>query len=235
MRVTPRASVGLTAALLLAVALAHAATTDWPLDDPTAYEFDPSDVELASGAATLLPALGGTGADGDLTVTTTTFNLSSDTTASRAVADGVAWSVTDVLSAGATTLTLQAFAGGLAASDELLLMAVQGTPGAAGAAGTWELVGVSAVEVGGLVTVAPLANDYDGVGYAVVAQRVPHYADVTLTDATVTADGWDGVTGGVVAFRAAGTLTADAPSVITATGLGFRGGAVDYGFYPRRL
>ncbi|MCP4869250.1 MAG: hypothetical protein GY898_11090 [Proteobacteria bacterium] len=225
MRITPSTSAVVLLTLLLAAALAHAATTSWPLDDAADYDFDPAELEVASGAATMVPALGGTGTDGDLTVAGGSFDLSVDTTASRTVADGATWAVTDVVAAGSTAFTLQGFAGGLAAGDELLLQAVQGTPTDAGDAGTWELVMVTAIEVGGAVTTSALAHDYDGVAYAVAAQRVPNYDNVTLTAGTLSGGAWDGVTGGVIAFRSAGTLTVDAASTISATALGFRGGA----------
>jgi len=212
-------------ALLLLALPAVAATVSWTLDDPGDYTFDPAVAVIADSEARLLPDLGGTGTDGDLSLSGQTWDLSVDASGGRSAADGVAWPVTDALSAGATGFTLQGYAGGLATGDELLLLAAQGSSTATAQVGGWELTRVLQVDPAGAVTVAPLAVDLDGSSYAVFAQRVPNYGDVVLAGSVLTGGAWDGSTGGVVAFRAAGDLTVDAGSSITATGLGFRGGA----------
>ncbi len=52
--------------------------------------------------------------------------------------------------------------------------------------------------------------------------RVPHYKNVTiLSGGILTAHGWDGSTGGIVAFRSSGTTTID--GTLTADYLGYRG------------
>lgn len=54
--------------------------------------------------------------------------------------------------------------------------------------------------------------------------RIPQYSSATLGTSAVTAPAWNGAVGGVVAFDVAGSLGLNGGSV-TATGLGFRGGA----------
>ena len=76
--------------LLVVLFVAHAATTAWPLDDPAEYLYDASQVSIHDGAATMVGSLGGSGVDGDLVLAGATFDLSSDTTGTRTVPDGVA-------------------------------------------------------------------------------------------------------------------------------------------------
>ncbi|MCB9798063.1 MAG: hypothetical protein H6741_35750, partial [Alphaproteobacteria bacterium] len=200
------------ALLSLTIGTAWAVTETWPIDDEADYDFDPSEVTVADGAATLRDSLAGGGADGDLALNALTWNLSTDASGSRTYADGISWTVSGSYAASGTSITLDGYAGGLDAGDELLLLVAQGDTSTYADAGTWELISVEAVDSAGTVTVAGLANAYDGASYAVFAQRVPHYADVTLVNSTITANGWDGATGGVVAFRASGTVSVDVGS-----------------------
>ncbi|MDP7110526.1 MAG: hypothetical protein QGH45_01115, partial [Myxococcota bacterium] len=213
----------LAAGLSLFAFAAWAITETWPLDDPTNYDYDPSLVAVESGTATMIPDLRGTGADGDLEVISATFDLSTDVTGLRTVADGASWPVSATLLAGDSSFDLDGYVDGLAAGDELLLIDLQGAVGDPGT-GSWELLRVQAI-AGATVSVAPLTGAYDGTTHAVVAQRVPNYDDVTLTDGLLAASGFDGSGGGIVAFRARGTLTVDDTSTISADGLGYAGGA----------
>lgn len=77
--------------LLLCVATAAAATT-WPLNSSSEVDYDPTTVVVSGGSARLLHQIGGTGADGNLSVTSSTFNLSTGLSGSRTVADGASWS-----------------------------------------------------------------------------------------------------------------------------------------------
>ncbi|MCK6518199.1 hypothetical protein L6R46_24475, partial [Myxococcota bacterium] len=215
------------AALLLPLTLgafAWAGSESWPLNTRADYSYDPSDIAVDGGAASLISSVTGTGADGDLTVTGATFTLQTSTTGSRSVGDGAAWPITSAVSAGATSLTLSGYTSGLAVGDELLLLVVQGASSST-SVGTYELTRVSGVS-GATVSVAALSQSYDGTTHDVIAQRVPNYEDVTLTSgATLTASAWNGSTGGVVAFRASGTLTVDSSSSIDVSGRGYRGGS----------
>jgi|GEM_PF-1284919 len=98
-------------------------------------------------------------------------------------------------------------------------------------AGTYEyVVAAGPVSGGSLPITAPLLNSYrcaNATGsagqrrYQVI--RVPQYSSATLAG-TVTAPGWNGNTGGVVAFDVAGQLNWSGRT-IEVSGHGFRGGA----------
>src|SRR5688572_22605609 len=130
--------------LLGTLALAHAATETWPLDPAEDYSYDPAAVTVQDGVARLYGDVTGTGADGDLSVSGTTFDLSSDVSGSRTVADGVAWTLLSAASAGDDVLTLSDVGDGLAAGDELLLLDAAGSSSRL-ATGAWETVRVAEV------------------------------------------------------------------------------------------
>jgi hypothetical protein len=209
-------------ALLAPLALADSETQ--PLDDPSELSYDPALVVVRDGAATLISSLTGTGADGDLVLSSTAFDLSTDTSGSRSEADGAAWAMVDSLGAGDTSFDLSGYSAGLAPGDELLLIDLQGSTTSTTGVGSWETVRISAIS-GTTATTTALAYDYDGVNHVVLAQRVPNYDDVTLTSASISTAAWDGSGGGIVAFRATGTVSIDAGSSIDASGLGYLGGA----------
>jgi hypothetical protein len=75
---------------------------------------------------------------------------------------------------------------------------------------------------------APLGAAYrSGGGFHAQACVVPQYTTVTIqAGAHIAADPWNGSTGGVVAFFAAGVVSIGASGGVTATGDGFRGGNV---------
>jgi len=53
-----------------------------------------------------------------------------------------------------------------------------------------------------------LVNGYDGTTQKIMVQRVPNYTNVTVNSGyTLTASAWDGTKGGVLLFKANGTLT----------------------------
>jgi hypothetical protein len=64
-----------------------------------------------------------------------------------------------------------------------------------------------------------LYKTYDPVGLQII--KVPQYGDVTIVD-TLTADPWNGSTGGVLTFESSGIVTFNGD--INVEGLGFRGG-----------
>lgn len=203
-------------------AVALAATETWPLTPASDYIYDASTTVVSGGYARLYSSVKGTGVDGDLAVTGSTFDLSSDASGSRTVADGVSWSLSG--SASSDTLTLSSAGTGLETGDEVLVVDIGGTS-ASPATGDWETARVASVSGSVVTLTGNLTNSYDGITHSVLVQRIPNYADVTLSNATLTTSAWNGSRGGVVAFRASGTLTVDASSEISADNLGYRGGA----------
>jgi hypothetical protein len=93
------------------------------------------------------------------------------------------------------------------------------------AVGTWELARVASIPDSTTLTLtAPLLHGYAANVTQVI--RVPEYQNVTLSpDKRISAEPWNGSTGGVVAFLATGSVTFGDGSAITTTASGFRGGA----------
>ncbi|MEP0807330.1 MAG: Ig-like domain-containing protein, partial [Chloroflexota bacterium] len=108
---------------------------------------------------------------------------------------------------------------GFTAGDEILVMTMQGTQ-----AGQYETTHISTVGTDRLELLSALANIYDISLGPVMVQKVPYLGDVTVTSGgNITAHAWDGVTGGVVFFRA-DTVIVEIGGKISASGLGYRGG-----------
>ena len=169
----------------------------------------------------------GTGADGSLTVSGTT-DLSTDASGSRTVADAVSYGVTAISS---TDLTVDDTVSGIAAGDEVLIINLQGSDSYDGAVGTYEFAWVDSVS-GSTITLADaVAGTYgdssnsDLTDQVVIVQRVPQYEDVTVdATGTLTTSAWDGSAGGVLAFRATGTVSVASGGAITVAELGYTGG-----------
>jgi hypothetical protein len=128
---------------------------------------------------------------------------------------------------------------GFSPGDKVLLIQMQGatvnttntssfgTITSEGNAGNYEFLRISSISGNTVNFSTPVVRVYDAAG-RVQLVRIPEYNDVTVTGA-VTAAPWNGSTGGVVAFDAAGTITMNAP--VSASGAGFRGGSVSNNFY----
>ena len=105
--------------------------------------------------------------------------------------------------------------------DDILIIQMQGT-----GAGNYEFGIVAAINGNVLTLQSPLLKAYSvsGNSKAQVIQ-VPNYQDVTVQGSgLLTAHAWNGSTGGIVAFRATGTVTVESSGVIGVTGKGFTGG-----------
>jgi MYXO-CTERM domain-containing protein len=136
----------------------------------------------------------GTGRDGALTVTTagTVINRYAQVTAG--------------LNPGTTSIpvsTVTGFGGG----DLVMVLQTTGTPpSAADQVGRWELARLQDVSGSNLVLTAPLVYAYAPDVTQVI--RVPEYTNLTINAGrSITAQLWNGSTGGVVAFLATGTVT----------------------------
>lgn len=157
----------------------------------------------------------GTGATGALSVATTvTINDNS----------GVNYGL-QALSASAasnqTTIPIASTAN-FAAGDEVLVIQMQGN-----GAGSYEFRTVSSVNANTSVVVSEnLTHNYteDATSSAQLVE-VPQFTNVTITAGKLTAPAWNGSTGGILVFRATGTVSCGLASCINMTGLGFRGGA----------
>jgi hypothetical protein len=164
----------------------------------------------------------GTGADGDLTVTGTLYV---DNT--RTALSGTAGPGQRVLPVSDTS--------GFATGQEVLIVQMQGAD-----TGNHEYGRIASVDSGIITlehglqytyTVGSYDRDPDGfygappgVSAAQVI-AVPNYRTVTIVDGGVlTAHGWNGVTGGIVALRVSDSLVVQSGGSIDVNGLGYRGG-----------
>lgn len=102
-----------------------------------------------------------------------------------------------------------------------------GTITAINNAGNYEFNSIAAINGNEITFDNAMLNAYDISGLVQLI-TVPQYQNVTVT-ATLTAQPWNGTSGGVLVFEVAGTLTLQ--SNISANGIGFRGGAVSTNYY----
>ncbi len=190
-----------------------------------------TNLSLTAGVAKISPSAIydiGTGDDGAITISSGSKNINSDTLATgRTIADGISYAVTAL---GTNTITASSAPSGLTAGDEILLINMQGDATNNVNAGTYEFLRVLGISGSVITARTNIQNTYgvggnaDLTGQKIMIQRIPNYTNVTLAGGTtLTASAWDGTKGGLVAFRATGTVTNG--GTITANALGYRGGA----------
>ncbi|MEL6342498.1 MAG: putative metal-binding motif-containing protein [Myxococcota bacterium] len=145
----------------------------------------------------------GQGTDGDYTLTGT------ETQNDFTTLDGGASADDDVLTIDDPSI--------FSADDEILILSQQGDD-----AGFWQTAYIIDVD-GSVLTIEPSLSEDLSSDSIVLVQRIPQYEDVTISSGgTLRASNWNGSGGGVVIFRATGTVTIE--GTINATGRGFRGG-----------
>ncbi|MBI4713544.1 MAG: hypothetical protein HY762_09655, partial [Planctomycetes bacterium] len=182
----------------------------------------------------LIASYCGTGADGSVTIAVSK-NINTDIIgAGRTVADGWSSRVSG-LTANTATLVTTPPANTFAVGDEALLISLKGGSSTYVNVGIYEFLRVASV-AGAVVTFTANKTKYYGdadgsdvnvgVSQVVMLQRVPNYTNVTVNSGgTITCDNWDGVAkGGVVAFRANGTVQVNVANGINVTGKGFGSG-----------
>lgn len=192
----------------------------------------------AAGQPAQLGASGDGGSGGAVSEPVTTINADVNLSAAsltdgRTCAEAAAYSVL-ALNGVSATLATTPQPGCIAPGDELLLINLQGTPGAHGKVGNWELLHAAIVQGTGVAftsvvqgTYGPGAGNGTGFGTAPGTQRValirvPHFDRLAVNEGvTVTADAWNGVLGGVVVLRA---TELELAGTISAAALGYRGG-----------
>jgi len=194
-------------------------------------------VTVTGGLVKLPSSLGsGDGADGSVTIAGTK-NIHTDILqAGRAAPDGEAFPVSAL---GTATITLTGTGTGgttaananktFAAGDDLVLINLQAPGATATNVGAYEVCEVASVS-GAVITCGKSLTKTFGAtdnttltGQKIVAQRVPNWSDVTVpAGTTLTATPFNGTLGGVLVFRASGTLKVD--GLIDVSGRGLRGG-----------
>ena len=106
------------------------------------------------------------------------------------------------------------------ATTDLSNTAAFGTIQSVGNTGLYEYKTIASITGSTLTFTSTLYNTYDVPGLVQVV-RVPQYVNAAVT-AKLTAQPWNGATGGILVFDVSGTLTLNADVDVTA--LGFRGG-----------
>jgi hypothetical protein len=150
----------------------------------------------------------GDGVDGDLIVTGVQYTDNTRTAMSGTSNSGQV--TVNVASSAAFTV-----------GHEVLIVQMQGTE-----AGRYEFGIVANTGVGTLTLQKTLVNTYTVDGNSKVqVLRVPHYRNVTVqTGGILTAQAWDGNTGGVVALRVSSKLAVLSNGTVSMDGKGYRGG-----------
>ncbi len=218
------------------VTIGHYLSNEWDDADPDGVirtQVRLTDVELAPGIDV------GTGADGDITVSSNTNINTTSLISGRSCADGgdaVNYNVTAFNTGGTeATLSTTPSTGCLSVGDEVLIINLQGTSSAYSNVGNYETLEVSSVS-GTTVTFKTPKIKYYGdttsgdtnLGTTtgtqrVMLQRVPNYNDITVNSSMIfSPSAWDGAKGGVMFFRANGTVTVNGS--ISASGKGYSGG-----------
>lgn len=173
----------------------------------------------------------GSGKDGDVTISSNTNINTADSISGRTCSDTTGgdaayYASTANTAAAATTivLTTTPTTGCLVAGDEILIMNITGGAGT----GAFEFARITADPSSATLSLNhALANAYDGSGaQKIMVMRVPNYKTVTTSGtAAFTPNAFDGSKGGVMMFRASGTVTVAANTSIHADSKGGNGGA----------
>ncbi|MBI2033835.1 MAG: fibronectin type III domain-containing protein [Candidatus Liptonbacteria bacterium] len=203
----------------------------------TAYGYKVSAIDAAgnesvlsatASATTLSGATpNGTGVDGSVTIATTQ-NINTAILGSLRTVNptGVVTAVTaNPTSSSITVISTTGFA----ANDEIILINLQGTNTDNADVGNFEFIKIASVPNSTTLNLStPVQKTYGGVTFAnqkIIAQRVAQWTTVTINSSgTLTANDWLGSSGGIIAFRATGQVTINAGGIISASGLGYRGG-----------
>jgi hypothetical protein len=208
---------------VLSTVLACAASSSIPLSGPPASEDADTAADTAAGDDSNPgddpdPRFG-TGADGALAIDRRT-GLADVTSGDRDLPDAMAYRVQAIQG---TRLTFVDPPEAFAVGDEILVIDLRGTSAMPDGVGAY--VFTTILDASDEIAVSQsLTNVFaDPSQHVIIAQRVPQYTDVDITErGTLDTRGWDGSFGGIVAFRASGTVTIDGR--LDADGLGYRGG-----------
>lgn len=179
----------------------------------------------------------GDGSDGNITISSNK-NLNTDIAASgRSHADMICYSVTTVNS---SNVVVSATPSGISVGDDVLLINMQGVSANYDNVGNYETFEVDQINAATITFTTSKTKYYGnsisddtniGVGSSqqrVVLQRIPQYNNMVISGgATVTANSWNGYSGGVMFFRVKDTLTNS--GTISVKGLGYRGRHTHWG------
>ncbi|MBE0645602.1 MAG: hypothetical protein IH600_16090, partial [Bacteroidetes bacterium] len=163
------------------------------------------------------------GKDGSLTVSSANLvvNLYKTVTANiTAPASTVSVNNTTGISVGDYVMVYQAVGASISTTDD----ATYGTITNYNSAGLYELRGVQSVSTNSVTLTGPLLSSYSVAGKTQLI-RIPQYTSLTINSGgSITAQAWNGSTGGVAALHVQGTATIVGSIDVSAKG--FRGGAL---------
>lgn len=158
----------------------------------------------------------GTGVTGTLNVTGTHFT------------DAVRTAVVGTNTTGAANNKVRvASTSGFAVGDEVLVICMQdpNTNLSTNLAGKYDFAVITSISGDTLRFGSSLTTTYNttgGIKHQVI--EVPHYSNVSVASGgVITCNAWNGTTGGVLCFRANGTVTINSGGSINANGKGYRG------------
>ena len=166
----------------------------------------------------------GRGSDGACSVSSGTTNLNTASCSGRGTADAVAFVSTALSKSGDTSITVSTTPTGLSRGDEVFILNARGATTNYGGTGLYETHIIYSISSNTLsFKDYPLKYTYDGTTQSIIVQRVPNYTSVSVSSgAVLTANAWDGTKGGVLFFRANGTVTNS--GTISMDAKGYRGG-----------
>ncbi len=185
----------------------------------------------------------GDGHDGAVTFNSSTNINTTNTITGRTCSDGgdaVNYSVSSLTSTTAT-LSSTPSAGCFTVGDEFVLVNMQGTSSNNGNVGNYEYLNIQSIS-SNVITFSSSKTKFYGNGtnsddtnigtggtnQKVMLQRVPNYSNVTINNGvTITPTAWSGTKGGLLMFKANGTVTNN--GAISANGSGYRGGSASDG------
>jgi hypothetical protein len=168
-----------------------------------------------------------------LTATTSAINVGTGVTGSLNVTgtyytDAVRTAVVGTNTTGAANNKVRvASTSSLTSGDEVIVICMQdpNTNLSANLAGKYDFAVISSVAGDTLRFVSSLTNTYNttgGIKYQVI--EIPHFTNVNIANGGVmTCNAWNGTTGGVLCFRANGTVNINTGGSIHANGMGYRG------------
>ncbi|MBI2675708.1 MAG: lamin tail domain-containing protein [Candidatus Aenigmarchaeota archaeon] len=170
----------------------------------------------AGGPTGGLATIFGDGSDGPLTVSSP-----------NVVVNDYAYVTDSGLAAGSITLNVDN-AAAFSPGNEILIIQMQD----AANAGTYEFRRIASKSGNAITLTSSLNSSYTSgifnIANAKATQivRIPQYANVTVTSGgSITAAVWNGYKGGIIAFRATGTVNIIGSVGVTVKGKGYRGGA----------
>ncbi|MDD5686360.1 MAG: fibronectin type III domain-containing protein [Elusimicrobia bacterium] len=171
----------------------------------------------------------GTGKDGSVVVGVPE-NINTDVlSGGRTFPDGVNYSVTGVY---VSSVTCSSVPFGIVASDEIILINLQGCTTDYGNVGNYEFLRVKEVDGKNLILISDIQRVYgsthtdlrsDLSNQKISIQRVPNWNNVNVNNDFFCSE-WDGEKSGLVVFRAAGTVTIGGSGSIDVSWKGYRGG-----------